>query len=70
MEHPYGTGPCDVGELLRTLETVDGVYLTDDTQGTMGTWNHTGFGIVMVTYQLLGNYLLGSRWERFVYGGE
>ena len=36
MERLNGTGPCDVDELRRTLETIDRVYLTDDTQGTMG----------------------------------
>ena len=36
IEHPYGRRPCDVGELRRTLVTAERVYLTDDTQGTMG----------------------------------
>ena len=61
MEHPYGRRPCDVDGLRRTLVTIERVYLLDDTRGTVvGTWSHTGLGIVMVTCQLLGNCLL---WE-------
>ena len=36
MKHPYGTRPCDVGELRRTLVTAERVYLTDVTQGIIG----------------------------------
>ena len=36
LEHLGGTGPCDIDELRKTLRTVKGVYLNDDTYGTMG----------------------------------
>ena len=49
LEHPFGRRPCDVGELRRTLVTAKRVFLTDDTQGTMGylepcgAWDSYGY---------------------------